>query len=479
MKKVIKLRSDQKTWFFGKLAEINGGLASQVGAGSRYCLFYRGAGSAIWTIDVEKDDVYDIRIAYFSKTTAHAALVLGEQAIYQVFEPVKGYSTAMVPMRDPWMMQNPEDSEAVDMCDSLHIPAGRHELQLDVSNCTDFRVYYIEMTPRSALAAIRAKEAEAAAMRPSIEPLAKEGYGLFIHWTERTKPRYGPMKLYEDAVNDFDVEMFSDQMAEMGAKYVIFTAEHVSQWFCAPLKSWDKYHPGKTTKRDLIADLIPALEKRNIKLFMYIHLPMMANFPAAYNHESFNHTNEEIHNIEVLDELCNRLCEMFEEIGTRYGEKIHGYWLDGWQMIPLKYGIDPTERVYKATKAGNPNRLTSFAFGVRCPIFTPWIDYACGENRVIGALPVNGFYASGQNKGCQYHSIIVMDDDWCHSQYDTPIADPQYSACQLAPYIRGCMENGGLVTVNTVVYQDGRVSDKSKAVMRQTAELVYGKRTKQ
>jgi hypothetical protein len=375
-------------------------------------------------------------------------------------------------MRDPGMMQNLEDSESIDIVSTFEIPKGRHELRLDVSHCADFRVYYLEMIPRKALPAIRAKEAEAASLRPCITPVAKDGYGLFIHWTDRTKPRYGPMKPYEKAVDDFDVETFADQMKELGAKYVIFTAEHVSDWFCAPLVSWDKYHPGKTTKRDLIADLIPALKKRGIKFFMYIHLPKMANFPEAYNN-GFNYTNDDINNTDVLESLCDRLCEMLEEIGGRYGEDLCGYWLDGWQMIPLKYGVDPTERVYKASKAGNPARLTSFAFGVRCPEFTPWQDYSCGENRVIGALPVNGHYASGTHKGYPYHTIIVLDDDWWHDQYDTPITDPQYTPDQLASFIKGCMANGGMVSVNAAVYQDGTVSQKSKAVLRQTAAIVY------
>ena len=473
MRKTRKIQSDQKTWLAGKIASADRGLSAQRGTGSQYCLFFRGAGSAVWTIDVEKEDIFEMKIGYYSGTTSHVSLGLGDQLILQTFEPVKGYSQNKIPMRDPWMMQDPEDSDAVDIVDTFRIPKGVHELRIDVSSCTDFRVYYLEMIPRSALPAIKETEVRAAGLRPSVAPIAKEGYGLFIHWTARTKPIYGPMKSYENAVNEFDAEMFADQMKEMGAKFVIFTAEHVSLWFPAPLKVWDKYHPGNTTKRDLIADLIPALEKRGIRFFMYLHLPQMANYPETYE-GGFNFNNEQINNMNHLDELCGRLCEMLEEIGNRYGEKIQGYWLDGWGAVPMKYGIDPTERVYMAAKAGNPKRLTSFAFGVRCPIFTPWEDFACGEFRVLGELPVNGYHACGQNKGYQYHSIIVLDDDWWHDWYDTPIADPQYTADQLAPFLKGCMANGGLVSINTAVYQDGTVSPKTKNVMRQTAKLVYG-----
>ncbi|MCL2834684.1 MAG: alpha-L-fucosidase [Treponema sp.] len=474
MKKVRKIAVDQKTWLAGKIASAQSGLCAQRGTGSPYCLFFRGSGSAVWTIDVEKEDIFGMKLGYFSGTASNVSLILGDQIISQTFEPVKGYSQNKIPMRDPWMMQNPEDSESVDIVDTFRIGPGQHELRITVSACTDFRVYYLEMIPQASLASIKKIEARAARLRPDIAPIAKKGYGLFIHWTARTKPLYGPQKAYEQAVNDFNVEMFADQAADMGAKFVIFTAEHVSLWFPAPLKVWEKYHPGCTTKRDLIADLIPALEKRGIKFFMYLHLPQMANYPESYE-GGYNYNNDQINNLGQMNELCSRLCEMLEEIGNRYGKKIAGYWLDGWGGIPLKYGIDPTEKVYRATKAGNPGRLTSFAFGVRCPIFTPWEDFACGEYRVIGELPVKGYHSCGQNKGYQYHSIIVLDDDWWHDWYDTPIAEPQYTADQLAPFLRGCMENGGLVSINTAVYQDGTVSPLTKAVMRQTARMVYGK----
>ncbi len=471
-KKIMPLRYNEKTWLSGRIAETTGGFASHRGA-QAYCLHFRGDGSAVWTVEAARQETFDLKLAYFAgKAAARVTLRLGSQTVCQVFPPVNGYASQQIPMRDPAMMQNPEDCESVEVVDTLTIPEGIREIHLQVETRGEFRVFYLELIPRSAKAAIEEKEAEAARLRPSIFALAQKGYGLFIHWTARTKPRYGEMLPYEEAVNAFDAERFARQAEEMGAQYVIFTTNHGSEAFPAPLTAWNKYHPGKITARDLPADLITALEKRGIQLFLYLHIPHMAGFPSDYG-TSFNFTNTAMRDTAAQSEICGRICEMLEEIGLRYGEKLAGYWLDCWQPMVLKYGTDPTEQVYKAAKAGNSRRLTSFAFGVRCPTCTPWQDYACGETRVIGMLPKEGRYAGGQSKGYPYHSILVLDDDWWHDFYDNPIADPQYSADQLSDYIRGCMKNGGLVTVNTAVYQDGTVSPKTMDVMKLTKKRVY------
>lgn len=472
MKKVMKIRADQKTWLAGRILDpVSGGTTFE--GPSPYCLFCRGDGRAVWTVDLEKDESFELRLAYFTNCENNViTLSSQEQMLRLTLDPVPGFAKNLVPMRDKVMMQNPEDCESVDVDGILKLEKGRREIIVDIQTKGEFRIFYLELIPLSCKEAIVKKEAEAIAGRPSIQGIVKDGYGVMVHWTSRAKPRYGKEKPYEQAVNDFDVEAFADTMQEIGASYVMFTTNHIDIVFPAPLYSWEKYHSRKTTQRDLIADLIAALAKRNIKFFMYIHLPNAANYPPMTG-TGFNFSNEDMQAMEHLDEYMRRLCEIFTEIGNRYGTGLKGYWLDGWQMAIAKYGIDPTEKVYKATKIGNPDRLTTFAFGVRYPTCTPWQDYACGETRVIGALPVNGVYARGQNKGYPYHSIIVMDDDWWHDDYDTRIADPQYNAEQLSTYINGCRENGGMVTMNIGVYQDGTISEETKKVMAEVKKAVY------
>ena len=97
-------------------------------------------------------------------------------------------------------------------------------------------------------------------------------YGLMCHWTSQTVPRHGPPKSYAEAVRDFDVNTFADQVAQTGAKFVTITTSHALLYFPAPLKSLDGILPGRTTQRDLIGDLADALGQRGIRLLLYYHL---------------------------------------------------------------------------------------------------------------------------------------------------------------------------------------------------------------
>jgi hypothetical protein len=57
----------------------------------------------------------------------------------------------------------------------------------------------------------------------------------------------------------FSLAGFLQKMvAATGAGYVLFTVGHAEPYCPAPLKSWEKYHPGMTTRRDLIAELADA-----------------------------------------------------------------------------------------------------------------------------------------------------------------------------------------------------------------------------
>ena len=93
-----------------------------------------------------------------------------------------------------------------------------------------------------------------------------------VHWTKQTMPSQGEPKPYDQAVADFNVEAFADQMKQTGAGFVVVTTSHTFQYFPAPLESLDSILPGRTSRRDLVADLAAARGKRGIKLMLYYHL---------------------------------------------------------------------------------------------------------------------------------------------------------------------------------------------------------------
>ena len=97
-------------------------------------------------------------------------------------------------------------------------------------------------------------------------------YGLFITWTSQVFPRNGERKDYNTAVSEFNVDGFVNQVVKTGAGLVVFNTAHAEMYFPAPIKALDSILPGRTTKRDLIAELSHALALHGVKLFLYYHL---------------------------------------------------------------------------------------------------------------------------------------------------------------------------------------------------------------
>jgi hypothetical protein len=52
---------------------------------------------------------------------------------------------------------------------------------------------------------------------------------------------------------------------------------------------------------------------------------------------------------------------------------------------------------------------------------------------------------------------------------------PWLNADDLAKYIKACMQNGGAVTINVGIYQEGTFGEESLDVLRSVKKLVRGK----
>lgn len=95
-------------------------------------------------------------------------------------------------------------------------------------------------------------------------------YGVMFHWTSLTTAPVGPLEPYKQAVEDFNVHDFVNMVERTGADYVIFTGCWAETYIPAPLQKWEKEYPGHTTSRDLISEISDSLNKKGIKLFLYL-----------------------------------------------------------------------------------------------------------------------------------------------------------------------------------------------------------------
>jgi hypothetical protein len=316
----------------------------------------------------------------------------------------------------------------------------------------------LEVLPESANAEMATAEENARAHRASTDWFVKAGYGVMFHWTDYTQPRDGTKTPYAEAVNAFGVNKFASLIEDIGAAYVLFTLNHAHPHCAAPIQSWEAIHPGWTTKRDLVGDIAEALEKRGIRLLLYINSPTLANFGKTGATGLYELTFSE----EQFTEIHKNVLT---EIGSRYGDKLAGYWFDSWYQSLAAYPDVPIEDIYRYCKVGNPGRITAFNFWI-FPVLTPWQDYWAGELNALQNAFESRYIQRGAGTGFQAHGMVSMLESWVHSEAG-PIPPPQFSAADLIAHVKSNMEHQAVTTINIGIYQDGTIEQSSLEMMRQ------------
>ena len=360
----------------------------------------------------------------------------------------------------------------------LRLTAGRHVVTLRLTPAPGDAPFAAEfLALELTRPAVReALHGEALAMRADARWMARETFGVGVHWTKRTMPRTGPAKSYEAAVDAFDVDRFADQVASTGASFVYLTTAHSDQYLPAPIKALDAILPGRTTRRDLIADLIAALGKRHIKLFLYYHLgPIEDPAWTAATHEWDADQTRFFANWQAI----------VGEMGARYGTGLAGWWFDDG-VYNYHYRSPDWAALDRAAKIGNPQRAVCFN-SWKAASATEFQDYYCGEEVVPGGLndflnhdgSLNGTLAeggdgrirAGQFAGLQASSMFVVENDWVHTKRDTEAAAPKWTPQSLAETLAKLKAHRDTPMINMLVYQDGTIAPRSVALVRDAARL--------
>ncbi len=423
---------------------------------------WKGNGSLSWQVEIpEKDDFEIYLIANVSKAS-------GETKIY-VQTTSKEYNFTLLSTSGPFQggknfqVDKATNFQRVKLSGLIHLEAGVQIISIATSGIEkegvlfDFRS--AELLPVSKKKEIAEGEARAKEARASVDWMVKTGYGVMFHWTSQSVQPDGSIKKFEDAVNDFDVEKFAKMVEQTGAGYVLFTIGHAESYCPAPIKSWEIIHPGHTTQRDLIEEIANALNRKNIRFLCYLNGPLAFKFPK--NERTTPEQNQTF--------IAN-YTHILTEMGNRYQDKIVGYWFDSWYRIFEAFPEVPFEDFYKTTKVGNNDRIICLNPWIY-PDVTPWQDYWSGEVQDPIALPEKGFMKNGPSPNLPYQALLTMEKHlWV--QQTPEIADPKFTSEQLSSYIKGCMENGGAVTVNLAIYQDGTVGEKALEVMQGVKKLI-------
>jgi len=299
--------------------------------------------------------------------------------------------------------------------------------------------------------------------RANTDWLANCRYGIGAHWTAHTVPRHGAALPFQKAVDAFDVKRFVDQLTYAGADYLLFTSTHALQMLPAPHPVIDKILPGRTCKRDLLAELADALAAKGKHLLIY------------YNH-SCNRAQDRSWEQAVgyHDRDKNRFARNLQEIvgwmGERYEYKIKAWWFDS------PYSLDPRgphnsvstdmtgfqfpwERFTVAAKRGFHGRLVTYNPGVaKTFLYTTHQDYWSGE---LGNLktPAKARYLKN---GLQWFGWTCLDErGWVHRRANSEIPKPLYSDKEIISYVRACNSHQAPMTFNVDIYQDGQMAPAS------------------
>jgi len=157
------------------------------------------------------------------------------------------------------------------------------------------------------------------------------GYGMTAGVPKADGTRAATIDEFADG---FDVPNYVNQLVEVGAQYVVFTAWHSGTCPMFPSAAMQKWAPGRPgcPKRDLLGDLLDECRKRGIRPFFYCH-PFQ---PVAEPHNDW-------------------INDLFAELVDRYGERLDGIWLDeNFQDCSQDKVVD-YRRLVRTIKERNPD----------------------------------------------------------------------------------------------------------------------------
>ena len=290
-------------------------------------------------------------------------------------------------------------------------------------------------------------------MNKRVEWFSQAGYGIFCHWTTHSQPKSGVKKEHSQAILDFDVDAFTNQIIDTGAKFLFFTITHADMFLPFPLKEMDEILPNHTSSRDLVEEIYERLSKHGIRLMFYFNGEGSTN--SEYQKITKFKEDPKYH-----AEYCYKITEA---ISKKYGEKIHGWWIDCCYEGNICGGRGHRydyQRYANALRSGNPNSIVAFNFRGTEEWGSEWgrniADFQAGEENDLQFLPTSQF--SGES-GLQWFGLCWMDDYWVHEKVGEP--KPVHSNEKVLDYINKVLKNNGVFAYNVAPYQEGIISEKT------------------
>jgi hypothetical protein len=278
-------------------------------------------------------------------------------------------------------------------------------------------------------------------------------WGVMTHyladWIAGTNGEPMTVEKWNALVNGFDTEALAAQLESVGAGYYLISIGQNSGYYLSPNAAYDQItgiQPSKLSKRDLVADLAASLQKRNIKLMVY--LPSGAPNGDAVAKQALQWQNGPFRNAEFQ----RKWERVISEWSKRWGTKVSGWWFDGcyWPNAMYRSAEGPNFASFAAAaRAGNPGSVLAFNPGVlyRTISITPDEDYVPGEVDKPDQIQIKRV-TDGKADGAQIHMLSFLGTQWGRGT-------PRFTAEQVVTFTRTVIDAGGVVTWDTPIQRNG------------------------
>jgi hypothetical protein len=316
-------------------------------------------------------------------------------------------------------------------------------------------------------------------------------WGVFFHYLASPASSQDMPEMTVDEwnrrIDGFDVDGLARQLDEIKAGYFFITLGQNSGFFLSPNETYDRLagrKPSRLSRRDLVADLYEALDKRGVRLMVYLpsHAPAMdisaveglACTPTL-DHSQWGLKPGAYKVAAGTDERLSAFQKNWEAVirewSLRWGKRVHGWWIDGAYFADRMYRHAEApngDSFAAAMRAGNPESLVALNPGVKIPVIRhlPCEDYTAGE--VANSLPVgvdNGKPAVWAPKlerfvdGAQFHLLTFLGSYW-------GMGKPRIAEDFLIAYTRYVNAFEGVITWDVPPTETGLISEEFMAPLR-------------
>ena len=164
-------------------------------------------------------------------------------------------------------------------------------------------------------------------------------YGLFVHYvhglsffSDGRRPRD-----LGETVASFDVEGFAKDIAETGVQFLIFTAWHMKTVPLYPSKVNARWRGIEPIERDLLGEIIDAVNARGVRVILYTHprdghdFGDTARASTGWGEGHREGGGNDTANPATFDyaRWNQYVKELYTELADRYAHKICGFYTDG------------------------------------------------------------------------------------------------------------------------------------------------------